>query len=189
VPETGELFPVPADAAPAWFLERGVERWRRAEAARREAPLAVLDGDPLKGLWWGWVYPGEGWTTPDEAHAFYRPRFLRGELAFPDVYVHLDADEATLRARRAGDPTRARRNFERHLRVVAPLRRYFAALGALAPGLVRVLPSGSVDERAAAVRALVRGAPAHAAAHAAAHATSPAALLDGIVAWLRATPA
>jgi hypothetical protein len=177
VPETGELFAVPADATPAWFLERAADRWRHAAALARDHALVVLDGDPFKALWWGWLYPGEGWTTPDEAAAFYRPRLARGALAFPHAYAYLDADEPALRARRAGDPTRRRRNFERHLRLVTPLRRYFAALGALAPGRVAVVRAGSPDAAADAARVLVERV---------AGAEPPGVeLLDAVVEWLR----
>lgn len=69
----------------------------------------------------------------------YRARIRHGELAFPDLYVILGAGEAALRLRRSGDVTRRRRSFEKHLGMIQPLARYFAALAERAPGRVLAL--------------------------------------------------
>lgn len=136
--------PPPPDSA-RWFAERTAERWSRAASAAARAPLVVLDGDPLKGLWYNWIFASEGWPGVDVVGPLLRERVERGELALPDLYVVLAAPEAGLRARRADDAGRARRNFETHLRLVAPQRRWFAALGEVAPS--RVLWLDTTEER------------------------------------------
>jgi thymidylate kinase len=91
----------------------------------------------------------------------YRAHVAAGTLAFPDLYVLLGACEPELRARRAADlPARARRNFETHLRLVAPQRRWFAALQAASPGRVLMLDtSGRRDALVADVLAAVAALP------------------------------
>lgn len=53
---------------------------------------------------------------------------LRAELeavreCLPDRILFLDASDETLRAHKAGDPTRGRRFFEQHLQTLLPLKR------------------------------------------------------------------
>jgi DNA polymerase III delta prime subunit len=154
--------PPPAEAA-AWFVERHAAQWAAARAIAATAPLVVLDGDPFKGLWYDWVFAADGWPAPDVVAPLYHAQVTRGTLAFPDLYVLLEATEAQLRARRAGDPTRTRRGFEAHLRLVAPQRRYFAALAAVAPARVLRLdtrePAGLVAAVGDAIARLPREAP------------------------------
>ncbi|HEX5727309.1 MAG TPA: hypothetical protein VFX98_17690, partial [Longimicrobiaceae bacterium] len=159
------------------YLERHLALWRWVAERSRAGRTVVLDGDPFKALWFGWVYPGEGWTPLDALEAFYRPLLMRGEVAFPAGYALLEADEAALRTRRAGDPTRRRRRFEKHLRLVEPLRRYFAALEALSPGRVLFLRAESVAESVAALRGF--------AGRVREPVDSDVGLFDGLIAWLR----
>jgi hypothetical protein len=153
--------PPPARAEP-WFADRHAEQWGRARDAARAAPpvpLVALDGDPLKGLWYNWLHADEGWPGVDVVAPLYRDRIARGALGAPDLYVVLAAPEAELRARRAGDPTRARRNFERHLERAPGQRRYFDALAAAAPGRVVFPDTGDRATLPARVRALAAAAP------------------------------
>jgi hypothetical protein len=138
----------------------------------------VLDGDPFKGLWYHWTFADEGWPGVDVVAPLYRAQLARGALAFPDLYVVLTASAAALRARRAGDPTRTRRHHEKHLRLIDPQRRYFAALEAAAPG--RVLwpdtsaRAGLVDAVLAAIARLPNDRP------------DDGRVLEHVVAWLGA---
>ncbi|MDF1505332.1 hypothetical protein, partial [Roseisolibacter sp. H3M3-2] len=167
-------------AAAAWFVARDAARWPRAAALAHEAPLVALDGDPFKALCYGWIDADDGRPAPSAALPPLRYAVDRGALEFPDLGDLLGAPEAELRARRAGDPTRTRRHFETHLRLVAPQRRYFVALREAMPGRVVLLPTDDRDGLPRAVRdalaALPPGAPdharllAHAAAWMAAHA-------------------
>jgi hypothetical protein len=146
--------PPPIHAAAQWFLEQDqdVALWNRARALARRAPFVILDGDPFKGLWYNWIYAADGWPSVEATAALYRERVRQGTLAFPDLYVLLQATEAQLRQRRAGDPTRTRRNFEKHLALIEPQRRYFAAVNDAAPGRVLFLETADQDTLVPAVR-------------------------------------
>ena len=155
----------PAHAAAAWFVDRHAAQWRlaRERAAAARAPFAVLDGDPFKGLWYNWMHADQGWEGVDVVAPLYRAHVERGALAFPDLYVALDATEAQLRDRRAHDPTRTRRNHELHLRPLPARRRYFAALRDAAPERVVALDttdrSALVPQVLDALRRLPPGPP------------------------------
>ena len=180
VPELDAGAPPPVGSSAEWFAERSAERWRRAVDLASDAPFVVLDGDPLKGLWYNRVFADEGWEGVDVVAPLYRARIGAGTLAFPDLYVVLGATGAQLRARRAADPTRARRSFEKHLRLVEPLRRYFGALREADPPRVLFLDTSDRAPLAGAILAALRDLP-----------SSPPdslRLLDHIAAWLRAHP-
>ena len=178
VPELDAAGAPPAARSAAWFVAREAARWRRAVAHAAAAPLVVVDGDPFKGLWYNWVFAADGWPGVDALAPLYRAHVARGALAFPDLYVVLRAGEAALRARRAGDPTRTRRSFETNLRLVAPQRRYFTALRALAPARVALLDTDDAAALPAAVRAAVAALPAGA--------PDASRLLARMAAWVRA---
>jgi hypothetical protein len=127
----------------AWFVERHAAQWRLARELAAGVPFAVLDGDPFKGLWYNWVYAEEGWEGVETVAPLYRQQVERGALAFPDLYVALTASEEELRQRRDGDASRSRRNFEKHLLLAGPLRRYFGELKKAAPGRVATIETGS----------------------------------------------
>ncbi len=177
VPEVSAVPPPPPGEAAEWWIARHAERWARAVDLARDAPFVVLDGDPLKSLWYGWIYADEAWADVDVVVPLLRARIDRGELSLPDLTVALTADEARLRARRDGDATRTRRRFEKHLRMVAPLRRYFAALAEAAPGRVLLLDTEDRAALAGRVAAAVAALPANE--------PESLAALDGIAAWLR----
>ena len=171
-------------ATAAWFVARHAAQWARATALARTAPLVVLDGDPFKGLWYPWVYAADGWPDVATSRALHHAPVAGGALAFPDLYVLLGADEPTLRARRAGDPTRARRHFERHLRLVGPQRRYFAALAAAAPGRVLALDTNGRATDRAGVRVALVAAVGAAVGRLPATPIDAVALLDRMGAWV-----
>jgi thymidylate kinase len=172
----GEAPPIPESAA--WFVERHAMQWQHAINATAAAPLVVLDGDPFKGLWYNWIFADAGWPGAEVVAPLYRTRIAEGTLAFPDLYVVLEATHAQLRARRGGDPTRMRRNFETHLRLVAPQRQYFAALETIAPGRVVFLDTSERERLPHEVLAAVSRRP---------RATVDSdRLLDEMIIWVRA---
>lgn len=130
--------PSPGRSA-AWFVERHAAQWRLARELAAYAPFAVLDGDPFKGIWYNRVYSDEGWEGVEAVAPLYRAQVEAGALAFPDLYVALTAPEEELRRRRAGDASRSRRNFEKHLRLAGPLLNYFYELRDAAPGRVTIV--------------------------------------------------
>ncbi|HEX8213014.1 MAG TPA: hypothetical protein VF584_22755 [Longimicrobium sp.] len=173
VPEVNEIFPRPAAEAPDWYLERQVERWTMAA---RAPALAILDGDPFQPLWYNWSYGFDGRQSLDELAAFYRPRILRGDIGFPNLYVILGAPADALRARKEGDAKRRRHGFDAHLLFIRPQRRYFAAMQSFAPARVRFAGARDVAETVRLVSA---------AARMAVREERPAELFDHMVEWLR----
>jgi len=177
VPELDGSGAPPIESAEPWFTERHAERWMRACALRAGAPFVAIDCDVLKGLWYNWMHADEGWPGVDVVGPLCREHVRGGSLAFPDLYVFLDASEARLWARRDGDPTRTRGGFASHLRTRAAHRRYFAALQAAAPGRVAFVDtedrSTLVDRVAALVPALSSGPP------------DSHDLLERMIAWVR----
>jgi hypothetical protein len=172
-----------ADEAPSipesapWFVERHAVQWRRARALAMDASLVVVDGDPFKGLWYNWIFAADGWPAVDVVAPLYRARIAAGELALPDLYVILGATEGQLRERRAGDASRSRRNFERHLLLVAPQRRYFAALASADPSRVLWLDTDDRDVLVDVVLGALGALPSRA--------PESMHLFDHMVAWIR----
>lgn len=158
VPELDASGAPPIAESAAWFVDAHAAEWQRARALAARARLVVKDGDPFKGLWFNWVFADHGWPGIDVQTPLHRAHVDAGTLAFPELYVVLLATEAQLRARRAGDPTRTRRNHEMHLRLIGPQRRYFEALKAVDPPRVLLLDTTEretlVDQVLAAVQAL-----------------------------------
>lgn len=165
---------VPASAE--WFVERHAELWQLARSQPLESPFTVIDGDPLKGLWYNWIYAADGWPGLDVVAPLYRAHVRRGTIAFPDLYVVLEATEQQLRRRRAGDATRRRRAFETHIRMIEPQRRYFAALQAAAPLRVAFVDSSRRDALVGRVHEALRQLPADA--------PDPVELLERMLGWL-----
>ena len=178
VSEVATLFERPSDEPADWYLERQVERWRRALEASRDRDV-VLDGDPFQPLWYNWAYDFEGCHSLDQLAAFYRPRLVRRELAFPNLYVLFTASGDVLRLRKASDPARTRRNFERHLRFIVPQQRYFAMMQRLSPGLVLLVSSDSIQDNTTTVADAFRFPRSR---------PDDLSLFDALVDWLRGTP-
>ena len=160
IPELDAAGAPPPERAEPWFSDRHAEQWCQARALRAGSPVVVIDGDPLKGLWYNWMHADEGWPGVDVVGTLCAERIQAGTLGFPDLYVYLDATEAQLRARRAGDPTRRRRGFEKHVRTLVAQRRYFAALSEAAPGRVAFLDTGDRTSLTSRAHALVAALPA-----------------------------
>ncbi len=143
IPEVNVLFSRPLlIESRSWYFERQVERWQLA--SRRDH--AILDGDLFQPLWYNWVYQDEGWQTLAEIREYYRSEVEFGRLAFPDLYLILQASTEEIRRRCAEDPSRRRANFEKHLRFIEPQNRYFRKLIELCPGRVVFIPAEKRDE-------------------------------------------
>ena len=177
VPELDASGAPPPGSSASWFVGRHAAQWRLAREMTARAPFSVLDGDPFKGLWYNWVYAGEGWEGVEAVAPLYRAQVEAGALAFPDLYVVLTAGEEQLWERRARDPTRTRRNFEKHLRMAEPLLGYFRALRDAAPWCVAIVETSPREELVGrVVEALERLQPGP---------PDSLRLLDHIAGWLR----
>jgi hypothetical protein len=157
--DAGAAPPIPESAA--WFVDAHAVQWQQALEFATRAPLVVIDCDPLKGLWFNWVFAEHGWPGIDEQRPLHRAHIERGTLAFPDLYVVLQATESQLRARRDADPTRTRRNHEMHLRLAAPQRRYFEALQRADPPRVLLLDTSDQSTLVDTVLTAVERLPAN----------------------------
>lgn len=146
VPELDAAGAPPPGRSASWFVERHAAQYQLARDLAARAPFSLLDGDPFKGLWYNRVYAAEGWEGVEAVAPLYRAQVEAGALAFPDLYVLLTATEEQLRERRAGDPARRRRNFEKHLRLAGPLLDYFREMSEAAPGRVAIVETGRREE-------------------------------------------
>ncbi len=126
IPEVNLLFTRPAEAGPFWYYEKQVARYQRA---KRSTFSAILDGDIFQPLWYNWIYRFSPQVLSfADLVAYYRDQVLRKQIAFPDCYFVFETDVAELRRRKAGDATRRRRHFEKHLQMIEPQRQYFQFL-------------------------------------------------------------
>jgi hypothetical protein len=137
LPDHATVPTEPQEAARFW-VERNVARWEEVLARESRDGLVVVDTDPFK-LHFVWTLLRTGqineveWTMQRDAA---RDAFAAGRYALADLFLVSDVDDATLRARREGDPSRTRRNFERHALLRDSLLRWYRAIDRLDPGRV-----------------------------------------------------
>jgi len=174
--EVWTLFERPAPEPTMWYLERQTDRWRLAVNNAGKRGMSILDGDPFQPLWYDWAYGNQDHSLGTIV-SFYREAIAAGHLAFPDCYILLAVTKPELRARKQGDPSRSRRNFEKHVSLLRHQPRYFAAMNAISCGLVHTLdataPVTTLVETAISV---IRGKR---------RAEDPLALLKHLAGWLR----
>ena len=131
---------VPTDprAAAQFWVERNIARWEEVLAREARDGLVVVDTDPFK-LHYVWTLFRSGQTTDVEwtmQREAARDAFGSGRYALADVFLVSDVDVETLRARRSADPSRTRRNFDRHVLLRNALLRWYGAIDRLEPGRV-----------------------------------------------------
>jgi nicotinamide riboside kinase len=125
--------PPDGEAAADYWASVNSGRWREAQELESRAGLAVCDTDPLK-LHYAWCLAWVGVAPAERFHleaAATRRAVTSGRLGFADLVLLADPDPSTLATRRAGDPTRRRRNFGLHRRLGEPLRQWYLALDSL----------------------------------------------------------
>ena len=139
--------PTEPEAAARFWVERNVARWKEVLAREARDGLVLVDTDPFK-LHFVWTLFRTGqvseveWTSQRDAA---RDAFASGRYALADVFLVSDVDDATLRVRRDADPSRTRRNFERHVLLRDSLLRWYSAIDRLEPGrVVFGLPAGGI---------------------------------------------
>jgi len=131
---------VPTDpqAAARFWVERNVARWEEVLAREARDGLVVVDTDPFK-LHFVWTLfrtrqvSEVEWTTQRDVA---RDAFASERYALADLFLVSNIDDGTLRARRETDPSRTRRNFERHVLLRDSLLRWYSAIDRLEPGRV-----------------------------------------------------
>lgn len=130
--------PTEPEAAARFWVERNVARWQEVLAREARDGLVIVDTDPFK-LHFVWTLFRTGqvseveWTTQRDVA---RDAFASERYALADLFLVSNIDDGTLRARRETDPSRTRRNFERHVLLRDSLLRWYSAIDRLEPGRV-----------------------------------------------------
>lgn len=127
----------PRGAAEFWTAINSA-RWERAHRLEARLGVAVCDTDPFKlhyewSLWRIGHLGDAQWAAALDSK---RRAFAAGRLGLADLVLIAVPEQATLVERRAGDWTRTRHNFERHLQLAAPLAEWYEAVQRLDPGRV-----------------------------------------------------
>jgi hypothetical protein len=143
VPETGPRDDAPdatlnAEAAARFWVKQGEHRWQAACAIERVRGIAVCDTDPLK-LHYIWSLRRIGIVaerTWQAEHIATRDAIVDGRIGFADTYLVKPIEPWRARQQRNADPTRTRRNFELHVKLLEPLTRWYEALEAVLPSAV-----------------------------------------------------
>lgn len=155
VPEVNKLFLRPVEEPADWYLDRQNARWEIAAQAERDGRVALLDGDPLQPLWFGWLYLDERWTSVTTAASFFIERVKTGRMRVPDRYFLLTLDEAEranrLHAREVGRGSAnadAVAKVARYASFALPQRRFFEALSQRFPGWITMVDTADPDATA-----------------------------------------
>ncbi len=137
----------PEQAAEFW-VGYDVKRWRRALAVEKATGLAVCDVDPLHiyYAWALWKYGEIDSTLFDLEASLYRDAIGRQEIGFPDRIWWLDAPLDVLRARARSDPSRRRKQHEKHLRISPLIKTWFEILNQFRPGILADANLGSAAD-------------------------------------------
>lgn len=132
------IVPIEPQAAARYWVERNVARWDEVLVREARDGLVVVDTDPFK-LHYVWTLFKTGqageiqWAMQRDVA---RDAFAAGRYTLADLFLVSNIDEVTLRARRDADPSRTRRNFERHVLLRDALLRWYRAIDRLEPGRV-----------------------------------------------------
>ncbi|WP_030687317.1 hypothetical protein [Streptomyces sp. NRRL B-1347] len=122
-----------------FWVCRNEERWAEAVQSETMQGIAVCDTDPLK-LHYAWTLARAGLVSAADTYScqlrWVRDSLRRRALGIADLVACVVPSESTLRARRADDVARQRRNFEKHVRLALPLREWYGALNDVDPGRV-----------------------------------------------------
>ncbi len=173
IPEVNDLFAGVPRVGANWYLHRQVDRFARARERAAAGTPVVFDGDPFQPIWYGWIYPEFGPVA--EIVDFFRRAVTAGDIEVPDFYAVLRLPPDQLKRRKDGDQSRRRRNFERHLAMIAPQQRYFAELHNAVGVPVAFFDAVDVEGLAAEIAAQAASAT---------RANGSRAILDGVSQWL-----
>lgn len=158
---SGPAEPLALEAQRFW-IDLNARRWELLLDVEGRCGTAYADTDPLK-LYYNFALAKVGELPRgvfEEGWRLSREAFRQNRLGVVDRVMYLKASAATLAERKAGDTSRARRNFALHQRLGEAMEGYYATLERLWPGTVCWLDAeGEVSRHAALPEALSRGAP------------------------------
>lgn len=145
IPEVNLLFERPTVESKTWYLERQIDRWQMAQEKLEMYDNVILDGDIFQPLSYNWCYDFNIYNQSlDFIADFYQNEMKEGRIKFPDRYFYLYTDQENLKYRKRNDCTRKRGNFEKHLEIVEPHRRYYKALNSFIPHYVQLITAESI---------------------------------------------
>lgn len=121
-----------------YWSARQSERWQRGLGLEQMYEAVCFDTDPLKihypwCLWQIGQGSREAWLANVEAS---RELIVQKQLGFADQIIFLEPPEDVVRRQKASDRMRRRSNFEIHVRLYEPLRRWYTLLETLSPGRI-----------------------------------------------------
>lgn len=146
IPEVNLMFQRKENEPKFWYFERQVERWQLAVKAQQNYQIVILDGDPFQPLWYNWAYNFDVLQSLKEVTGFYQKALATGQIAFPNKYFILTIKTDELRKRKAGDVSRTRKNFVRHLRFIEPQKAYFNFVKSINNNLVEFVENKEVEK-------------------------------------------
>ena len=132
------VVPTNEEAAARFWVDRNAARWAEVRRREKRDGLVVVDTDPFK-LHYTWTLYQSGQISESAwilMRDVAREAFVADRYGLADLIFVSDIDVATLRERKANDPTRTRRSFERHVKLRDSLLRWYRAIDALEPGRV-----------------------------------------------------
>ena len=143
VPEFPEKGTPPGEEDPAeshaqYWVAHNIRRFQAALNVEAKHGFAICDTEPFKSHF-DWCMAKAGFKSIDifeAAMPLVREAIARREIGFGDLYLVKRIAPDVARAQKEGDPTRSRRNFDRHLALQPHLMRWYEALSEALPGQV-----------------------------------------------------
>lgn len=152
IPEVNHLFERPQNEEKTWYFEKQIERFEMAKRKLKTYDTVILDGDIFQPLSYNWCFDFQIYNQSlDFIYNFYADAIKEGRIAFPDKYYYLFTERKNLISRKENDNKRKRRNFEKHLKIVEPHKRYYEALNQFTPGYVGFIEATFVNENVNAI--------------------------------------
>lgn len=153
VPEVNELYIRSENESKLWYHEKQIERYDSCKSSNIKS---ILDGDVFQPIWYNWVcgYPSN-FLSKEETLNFYKTKIADGSIRFPDLYIIFHVEEKELWIRKENDETRQRRNFEKHLRIIEPLKSYYRFLDRETDIDMKFIHYSSIEETKNKIQALL----------------------------------
>ena len=152
IPEVNYLFERPQNEEKTWYFEKQVERFEMGKRKLETYDTVILDGDIFQPLSYNWCFDFQIYNQSlDFIYNFYDNAIKEGRIDFPDKYYYLFTEQKNLISRKENDHTRKRRNFEKHLKIAEPHKRYYETLNQFTPGYVRFIEATFLHENVNAI--------------------------------------
>lgn len=176
IPEVNLLFERPKSGSKTWYLERQIERWEIAQEKIKTYDTVIFDGDIFQPLSYNWCFDFKLYNQSLEfISEFFRSKIKDGKIKFPDKYFYLCTNHENLKYRKENDITRKRSNFERHLEIVEPHRRYYRSLNYFVPDYVQLVTANSIQENIISITDNIAHSPVN---------FDSVELIDNVTSWL-----